>query len=1175
MCSILADYTVEEMSQFFKDNGTRGEYIRENIAGAIAWGERMRSDFAIPQDQQPLELALRMCTIDPRKRPLAKELLSMIFDFDSPPRYYGLCCDEQCYSNEHSNDQILDVTPSTDEADLQSTSQGTNKIHEAKTVWPPRPRYQPPTVDDPTEETTVRKFFPLGGTAKKYILEDAEEPKGNVDIAASGGESICPALQESNPLSPPLPVIAGSLAGRTSPGSSLHSPLHKSSADDFLHSKPFVSILKNLDSSKLPCPWPTCSQLKFQNRESLVIHLRELHGTHELFWTPLLWTTSTVATTQIPDQWVPGQILSEPAASELSSTEKAFILIRDAASSTTNSDVFADRLRDQLRERRRLADEKSDPAHPGSKAIIDRSRHQPTNGRGTLEAIKSKSARFSLLPEGRRPEPLKPKSEDYEFTAEEEPVLGPDPLPEPFISSDPQRNNESLEFFIPRSSLVPSYFLAMSNRLTLNEIDSALASSALADRPPPLFVYGSLMFPSILRARAAKFTSAEGIYSRQLQRRLQTSAEDWSSVSESLQQAAQQMTPALLKGYQRLEIQESRDAALINVKSANSNHMPPKAQSGDSPNTNNTSASETKGFIIFGLSHEALACLDYLFSPEGHKELSATKSDGGKSNSTFANIGNGNDSDSNSGLSENYAFYRKKVEATVCASDGQPQTVEASTYIWQHGRPQRFSLWNLNKFVMCKSLRQFSTNSIAYDYDWVGEERLLAAKMGMMYAMLGDELCDKVLKNDVAGVDFLVAEGCDVNASCHNYGTPLQAAAAKGNENMVYVMMKFLHADPNIGGGKYRSPLVAAISEGHEDVVQTLLKYGANPLAEVGSYISPIYQAVSFGDVEMVRLLLEKGAWLSKNYQELLDLAAETGNGELCDVLREYDIRNLHKRKRLGEGGRAPRKSDNKHSSRLSDHQGLTDRRSYELMPALVEILQLQGQKGKWTGIKAIKVLRKAYADNVPEDLLDFIGEHLNDVQKILTDLVQGGTRERSLIKQGSEIGYAKKIKDAASSDDSAKPSSTPSTQRHPQHSHHESRAKKRESGDGHKEDDDAFCLTCGGRGGRKGTGRPCSDCRGSGSIERSPKADDYRRRRFNKCRACNGTGNIFSERNRCRVCNRVSWRYEEPARDRGGEYREQERESELKQQGRRLPVSDKGHKREYLDPPPPYPGRQ
>ena len=1157
MCSVLADHTVEEMSQFFKENGTGGEYIRENNAGATAWAKRLRSDFAMPQDRRPLELALRMCTIEPRKRPLAKELVTMIFDFDGSTRYYGICCDEQCYSKEHSSDQTPDVAVPPEEIGLTNDTQGTKEIQEVNTIWSPGSRYRSPTVDDPTENLTLQAFFSPGGIAKKYILEDAEEPDESIEVATFQKDLTHPAPQvpDAQPLS--QPAIAGSLIGRTLSADILHSPLHGNFTDNLPHSKTTLFILRSLDPSQLPCPWPTCSQqLRFYDGESLVTHLREVHGTHELFWTPLLHITSIVATTQSPDQRMLGQVV--PVA-EPSSTDKAYIWKRDAASSVTRSDHFTDCLIGQIRKmRRRFLETKVDPVLPRSDPIS----HQHTIGRDTSEELKDNSVPFSLLPDGRRPEPLKSTLKEYEASDEEEEqaIVSPELIPEPFISSDPKRNNGTLESSIPRSSLVPSYFLATANRLSPNIVDSAVG-------PLPLFVYGSLMFPSVLRAQAARFISAEGIYCRQLQRRIPTSAEDWSSVNESLQQAAQQMTPALLKGYRRFETQRSQDAALINAKRAHFVDFFDKTRSQAILNTkNNVMGLETQGFVVFGLSYEAFACLDYLYGFEGQKPQSTIRHNRNSDSDTASDT----DSNSDSDLSNINVYYRKKVQVTIYASDGKPRSVEAFTYMWYDGPRLPFKLWDLNKFVRGESFRQFSTSAANYVYDWVGEERVLANKMGMKYAMRGDELCDKILNNDVDGINHLVAEGCDINAPCHHYGTPLQAAAAKGNEKMVYVMMRFLNADPDIVGGKYQCPLVAAISEGHQDVVQTLLKYGANPLTGAGSYISPVYQAVSFEDVEMTRLLLEKGAWLSKDYQELLDLAAETGKDDLRDVLKEYDIRNLHQSKRLVKGDRRSRRHD---SMSHSDEQGLTDRKPNRVMLALFEIWQLKGQKGKWTGVKAIKVLRTAYANDVPDGLLDFLSNHLKDIQGILTGLIQGAAQIESRIEQGKKPRYANTIEDAVSSDDNATALSTPSPRQFPQHS---PTIQKTHYGRAHDADDDAFCLPCGGTGGRKGTGRHCFACRGSGSIERSAKANDPGRRQFKKCRACNGIGNVFSERDRCRLCNKGGWRRKEQlARGCGAEYVKRETEAELGSRSkRRLPLDESKSRREYWDPPPPYPGR-
>lgn len=88
--------------------------------------------------------------------------------------------------------------------------------------------------------------------------------------------------------------------------------------------------------------------------------------------------------------------------------------------------------------------------------------------------------------------------------------------------------------------------------------------------------------------------------------------------------------------------------------------------------------------------------------------------------------------------------------------------------------------------------------------------------------------------------------------------------------------------------------LIAATVRGREDIAQALIQAGADVLADGGQYVSPLYQAVDFTDSDLAYMLLEKGAWLSKDYKELLDLGAERVNKEDTRMLEQYDVRNLH-----------------------------------------------------------------------------------------------------------------------------------------------------------------------------------------------------------------------------------------------------------------------------------------
>lgn len=1138
MCSVLADHTVEEMSDFFRANGTRREYIRENGAATKAWAEKLKSTFEKPQDQQPLELALRMCTVEAEKRPLAKELVSTIFDFEGPPQYYGLCCDEQSTFGEGSNGSTLEVDDHFEEASTATLIDEDDTTLAIEAKWPPRLSYRSPTVEDPTEERTLLAFFPPGGIARTYILEDVNEPNDSNDDIIVGEESN-PNIRQGFDASSPMQQDTANESFKVCKSLSFSSldSQHRDLENDFVSLAGLLSAIHRLNRSQLPCPWPSCSaELKFQSREDLVTHVRDIHGTHELFWTPLLVGSPDVAITQKSGQWILAPSTAAPITSQPPAPQVGYGLGGDKEISASR-DPFKSSLTDNVEETRgRMTDEAIERASSMPKSALEQLPHSSNNRRENPQDHKGSNTPFFLLPADRRPEPINPKQTEPEDSLQDEYIISPEPIHEPCLTS------ERGYFPIPKSSLVPSYFLATANDFTLKDV----ANSQLGAGPPPLFVYGSLMFPSILRALAARLMSAEGVYSRALQRRISTSAEDWANVSESLQQAAQQMTPALLEGHLRFRPMKSSDAALITAPSPNTGHESAEASPRGSSTRIKAMSSDTRGFVIFGLSWEAIACLDNGCRAEKPHKKSSAAARGKKRSRVGSNRSDDeydteddiegyddteSDDDSESHRGKPYHFSLTKVEVTICTVDGKPRKILASTYMWRNPRQEVQGLrpWNINTFVRSRSLQQLSTDKKAETpYDWMAEEKLLANKMGMVYALFGDEFCQKALENDMDGLEGLYAEGCDVNAPCHYYGTPLQAAAVKGNEEMVDVMLNSMKADPNVGGGKYHYPLVAAISGGHEKIVQMLLRRGANPLAKAGSFVSPTYQAVSFEDVEMVRLLLEKGAWLSEDYQELYDVATERGNAGLCELLKEYDIRRSRPRDRITDGGR---RRGNEEARRLhgksqpfnsrEEQRDLTYGVKTQALDALFEVIQLRGQKGKWTGIKAIRVLRIFFDDDVPEGTIDYLREHYAFLEKLLFNLVQ------SFAPPGSDVGYrnesydGNRIKDTPTPKDNKWSSLKISSQPHPRSPKDDPAPNGRGRNDSHEEDEeDIFCLACDGRGGRIGTGRRCSGCHGSGSVVRFDVPDNPSKPRFEKCRICNGTGNLFSERDRCRVCN-------------------------------------------------------
>ena len=76
-------------------------------------------------------------------------------------------------------------------------------------------------------------------------------------------------------------------------------------------------------------------------------------------------------------------------------------------------------------------------------------------------------------------------------------------------------------------------------------------------------------------------------------------------------------------------------------------------------------------------------------------------------------------------------------------------------------------------------------------------------------------------------VQLLLANGADVNLTGGCYGCAIQAASAKGHENIVKLLLA-KDADVNLTGGYYGCALQAASAEDHENIEQLLLAKGAD-----------------------------------------------------------------------------------------------------------------------------------------------------------------------------------------------------------------------------------------------------------------------------------------------------------------------------------------------------------
>ncbi|KAI9856111.1 MAG: hypothetical protein M1813_009229 [Trichoglossum hirsutum] len=136
---------------------------------------------------------------------------------------------------------------------------------------------------------------------------------------------------------------------------------------------------------------------------------------------------------------------------------------------------------------------------------------------------------------------------------------------------------------------------------------------------------------------------------------------------------------------------------------------------------------------------------------------------------------------------------------------------------------------------------------------------------------------------------LLLEKGADVNAQGGDYGNALQAASAKGHDQIVQQLLE-KGADINAQGGYYGNALQAASFEGHDQIVQQLLEKGVDINAQGGRYGNAL-QAASFeGHDQIVQQLLEKGVDINAQggrYGNALQAASVKGHDQIVQQLLE------------------------------------------------------------------------------------------------------------------------------------------------------------------------------------------------------------------------------------------------------------------------------------------------
>ena len=174
----MHDYQVEDLWQFFKDNGTRKRFVSNNRPAFEAWCEMLELRIESSQDMNLIQIIQKLCMDESKDRLTAPEVLNELRSLPGPP-YFGICCSQDLDSaaapslwSEHQ------IGPLDDNATIEGVSQSGDSTVESTAAK----QFQV-TVED--AETTVQippKTLPVDST---HVLEEVENqdstPKESIE----------------------------------------------------------------------------------------------------------------------------------------------------------------------------------------------------------------------------------------------------------------------------------------------------------------------------------------------------------------------------------------------------------------------------------------------------------------------------------------------------------------------------------------------------------------------------------------------------------------------------------------------------------------------------------------------------------------------------------------------------------------------------------------------------------------------------------------------------------------------------------------------------------------------------------------------------------------------------------------------------------------------------------
>jgi len=136
-------------------------------------------------------------------------------------------------------------------------------------------------------------------------------------------------------------------------------------------------------------------------------------------------------------------------------------------------------------------------------------------------------------------------------------------------------------------------------------------------------------------------------------------------------------------------------------------------------------------------------------------------------------------------------------------------------------------------------------------------------------------------------VEYLIAEGADINPRSGSGSTPLHGAAYYGFIDIARILIEN-GCDPNLKNNGGYTPVLSALAGNQADMVELLITKGIDPNQRNNHSRTLLHQAVISGSSEMVTTLIRNGANLdarTNSDESPLWWAIRLGNNEIAKLL--------------------------------------------------------------------------------------------------------------------------------------------------------------------------------------------------------------------------------------------------------------------------------------------------